>query len=486
MMRSLFSGVSGLRAHQSKMDVIGNNIANVNTVGFKSSSVNFADVFYQTSQHASGPNNETGTAGRNALQTGLGSKVSSITTTIGQAGGAQRTDNPFDVMIEGDAFFVVNSGGTNYFTKAGDFTVDGFGNLTTSAGAFVMGWQPDPNNPDRTITTEVSPLRIMSPENLFTAPEGTSKTHVTGNIDSKDTQLTDTGTIMNVPFYDNLGHAYRAQVRLNQVSDKTNHYTLSIEDIKGEDGMSIFVTENNDPTVDGKYKLRTPLPTVEFGGQTIGETNITLDPIDGSVEIAFAGTQPIIKFDAGTGEFTGIGDANEDSLNFVITDVGGADSGNPFRPIDIDFSALTMYAGSGTTTLEAHRGGSDGLGGGKKMGEMSGIGIDGSGKIYGRYDNGDTKLLGQIATATFANAAGLEAVGGNMFAETRNSGSFDGIGQDATHGGGGLSTGMLEMSNVDLSSEFTQMITTQRGFQANSRIITTSDTMLEELLSLKR
>ena len=128
----------------------------------------------------------------------------------------------------------------------------------------------------------------------------------------------------------------------------------------------------------------------------------------------------------------------------------------------------------------------EGANAGKQVGEMTGLAIDASGKIYGKYDNGDSLLLGQIAVATFNNPAGLESVGGNLFSATLNSGDFDGIGQDPSTGGGSLSTGVLEMSNVDLAAQFTDMIVTQRGYQANSRIITTSDTLLEELINLKR
>jgi flagellar hook protein FlgE len=145
-----------------------------------------------------------------------------------------------------------------------------------------------------------------------------------------------------------------------------------------------------------------------------------------------------------------------------------------------------MYSNSGNSTLEANKGSLDGIGAGKQVGYMTGISIDASGKIYGKYDNGDSRLLGQIAVATFSNPAGMEAIGNSMYAATQNSGDFDGIGQDPTQGGGSLTTGVLEMSNVDLSAQFTDMITTQRGFQANSRIITTSDSLLEELINLKR
>ena len=159
-MRSLYSGVSGLRAHQTKMDVIGNNIANVNTTAYKSSSVTFSDVFYQTSQTASGPNASTGKGGQNAIQIGLGSGVGSISTSIGTEGAAQRTDNPFDLKLAGSSFFVVNSGGGNYFTRAGDFTTDEAGNLVTSGGANVMGWQVDAGG--NIVKDQVSALSIKS------------------------------------------------------------------------------------------------------------------------------------------------------------------------------------------------------------------------------------------------------------------------------------------------------------------------------------
>ena len=149
-------------------------------------------------------------------------------------------------------------------------------------------------------------------------------------------------------------------------------------------------------------------------------------------------------------------------------------------------STTTMYAASGKCTVTSVRGDLDGLGAGKAAGTLSGVSIGEDGKITATYDNGDTKLLGQISVASFANASGLEKVGDSLYQTTANSGTFDGIGKDPTSGGGSISQGVLEMSNVDLSSEFTEMITTQRGFQANSRIITTSDTLLEELVNLKR
>jgi flagellar hook protein FlgE len=481
MMRSLFSGVSGLKVHQTKMDVIGNNISNVNTVGFKASSVTFSDVFYQTTQSASGPNQATGTTGRNAMQIGLGAGVASVTAAITTSGASQRTDNPFDVMIEGDSFFVVNRGGTNYFTKAGSFGVDAFGTLSTPSGASVMGWQVDEDDPTRTVADTVSPLNIMTPENLYAKPEATTALYITGNIDSKDTQVTSaTGKAVNISFFDNMGHSYTADLKVTQSTEDNSQYFVAVTDIKDEKGQSIFVTKSIDEETGDVIYSESAINSFSFGGKTyqVGDISET----DGSFVLDTTDS-PIITFNGSTGSFVSVGDGDTpgNSLSFAIT----ADP-NPFQPIDIDFSSITMYSTSGSSALEHVKGSLDGIGAGKKVGNMTGLSIDASGKIYGKYDNGDSRLLGQIAVASFSNPSGLEAVGNSMFAATQNSGDFDGIGQDPTQGGGSLSTGVLEMSNVDLSAQFTDMITTQRGFQANSRIITTSDTLLEELINLKR
>lgn len=489
MMRALFSGVSGLKVHQTKMDVIGNNISNVNTIGFKASSVTFSDVFYQTTQSASGPNAATGTAGRNAMQIGLGSNVASVTTNINLTGASQRTDNPFDVMIEGDGFFIVNYGGTNYFTKAGSFNIDAQGNLCTSTGAYVMGWQVDPNDPNKTVADNVSPLQIMAPENMYAEPEATTAAYIKGNIDSKDSQVAynSTGRMVSLSFYDSMGHGYKAQLRVRQADDEaTNVYDVDLMDITDENGKSIFVVEEED--TDGKITYKSSgITNVSFGNASY---NVTVDEDTGKVTLT-SGSSVELEFNGSTGAFVSVGSStgSTDSSNKSVTlSIGAADStgGNPFKPIEVDFSKVTMYSNSGKSNLDATRGSLEGTGAGKKVGNLTGVSIDSSGKIYGRYDNGDSRLLGQIVVATFANPAGLESVGNSMYRATQNSGDFDGIGQDPTQGGGSLTTGVLEMSNVDLSQQFTDMITTQRGFQANSRIITTSDSLLEELINLKR
>ena len=209
MMRALYSGVAGLKTHQVKMDVIGNNIANVNTTAYKSQSITFTELMYQTTQAASGPNATTGTAGTNAKQIGLGSTSGAISTAITTAGASQNTGNPFDIKITGDAFFIVNNGTDNYFTRDGSFYVDAAGNLaTTSTGYNVMGWGVDPET--ETIKQDtVQALRIMSPENMTYPPEATTKAYVSGILDKNDTNAaSSSGKSISVTTYDNLGYSY--------------------------------------------------------------------------------------------------------------------------------------------------------------------------------------------------------------------------------------------------------------------------------------
>lgn len=494
MMRSLFSGVAGLKVHQTKMDVIGNNIANVNTVGFKSSSVNFSDVLYQTSQVASGANEMTGLTGKNAKQIGIGSQVASITANVQGTGGSQRTDNALDCMINGDAFFIVNYGGANYYTKAGSFQVDAAGTLCTAAGAAVMGWQVNEAGTD-IVRDSVSRLVVMSPDKMSSAPEATTKTYITGNVDASDSALvSDDGVAMQVNFYDNLGNSYNLKLGLKAAvgedgTTAAGTYTVFAKDIVDASGKSIFkqtVTEEDGT----KKEVVKEGMSFTFGGATYTSA------VDESGELTLGEvTGASLTFDPATGAFKSVGAAEggeegiQTSLEVKFGGEGEAIPGfEAFKNFEIDFSTITQYASNGKCSLEAQRGdvSGSGLGAGRIKGEMTGVSVDSNGKIFGSYDNGTTKLLGQIAVTTFANATGLEAVGDSMFTTTQNSGEFDGIGKDITETGGKLTTGVLEMSNVDLSTEFTQMITTQRGFQSNSRIITTSDTMLEELINLKR
>ena len=451
MMRSLYSGVAGLKTHQTRMDVIGNNIANVNTTAYKSQSMTFSDLMYQTTQAASGANPTTGVGGTNARQIGLGAKTSAIKTAITTQGASQTTNDPFDIMITGDSFFIVNNGQNNYFTRDGSFYVDGAGNLAmTSTGYNVMGWQVDPNDASAIKQDTVSALRVMTTENMTYPPEATKSARISGIIDKNDTNVNATaGKIMNLEFYDNQGYKYTAKLSVH--STKTDgQFTVKLDDILDSKGKTVLA-----------------------------------DPTKASLQLNNADVKdPVLEFDLKNGSFKNVGTAGGTESTLTLHfDTGTFPS---FTDITIDFSKCSNLNNNGSSTVSPIRGDAKGNGAGRKVGEMSGIEIQKDGMIYANYDNGCSRLLGQIAVATFANASGLAKEGDNLYSATQNSGDFDGIGTDITTGGGYMNTGVLEMSNVDLSSEFTEMITTQRGFQANSRIITVSDTLLEELTNLKR
>ncbi len=514
MMRSLYSGVAGLKTHQTKMDVIGNNIANVNTVGFKSSSVNFSDTFYQMVSSATGPNAETLSAGTNAKQIGLGSMVASITTNITEQGGPSTTNRALDVAINGEAFLVVRSGTDTCFTKSGALNVDEAGNLyCTTNNATVQGWLADGDG--NIVKDTVKDLTIMSAENMYYEPEATGAVTLNGNIDPNDKDLTpeydadgkpvEGGEVMTFSFFDNLGEEYTVKLYISLAqtqAEGTTKYDVRIGDIFGADGKSVFV---NSETVAGKttYSANTDVHFF-WGGNEFQATadNVIVDPDKGDVTVK----SPTITLEFGSkgGEFSkaeGTGARTnpaylDKAINFSIVQLHAPNSGdnssfpqydaaNDTGGVNVFFDKLTQYVAGGSSKLSYSKGDAEGLDVGNRAGNMKGISVDQDGKIWGSYDNGMTKCLAQMAVATFANPSGLEAIGNSLFAASLNSGAFDGVGEEISLSGS-FTVGALEMSNVDLANEFTQMIITQRGFQANSRIITTSDSMLEELVNLKR
>ncbi len=588
MMRSMYSGVAGLKTHQTRMDVIGNNIANVNTVGYKAQSALFSELLYQNSSNATGPNANTGIGGVNAKQIGLGVKMASISTNITLPGSAETTNNPFDIRITGESFFIVNNGKDNLFTRDGSFKVDAAGNLVMSSNGYkVMGWQVDPDTMDIKPDT-VSALQIMSAANMTYPAEATTQAYVTGIIDAESPEVNSPdGKIMNLNFYDSRGYSYTAKLAIKRVegnNENVNSYScelVKLLDATGKDvtdtagismGNSTVKFEDEKKTLANGYTLAGTGPqytldyvvdgtTGEHITYTIGDntmsairyanatdttgTAMTEDEAWEGVAKAFGytsvdqfkrmqstvttGTPPnttdttysvatqlgslmqangmvagagaaagelifngkningcSIDFSKADGSFVGIS-GTAGAKTGQITFANTPDASN-FETITIDFSTLGNQGNEKVTTANATAGSLDGnkIGAGRKVGKMSGLSIQNDGKIYATYDNGQSKLLGQIAVANFANAAGLSKEGDNLYKATQNSGDFDGIGVDITSDAGYMTTGELEMSNVDLSGELTGMIVTQRGFQANSRIITVSDTMLEELINLKR
>jgi flagellar hook protein FlgE len=438
MMRSMFSGVSGLRSHQTKMDVIGNNISNVNTVAFKSGRVTFEQVFSQTLQGASAPDALTGRGGTNPMQVGLGIGVSTI-DTIMTNGSVQRTDNPTDLAIEGDGFFIVKGGtaDTFRFTRAGNFGIDKVGNLVTGGGLNVYGWQAYTRQPDGTYVfdteAEIEPLNLYEDDtnkNKRTiAAKATSYAVISGNLDASNPALgAGAATPDNIQFtipmtvYDSLGNAYSLNVNMWKLTAGSGETEWQWE---VSSGSGATTTANGTFRFDAQGKI---IPGAEI------TPSITVTPGDD------IGTEPI--------------------------------------EMQLDFSKLTMYAADSsakTTNIDGYSSGS-----------LVNFSIGPDGVITGIYSNGQQQPLGLIALASFENPAGLLKSGDNLYTPTTNSGDFKKPIKPGGEGVGTLSPGTLEMSNVDLSAEFTEMIVTQRGFQANSRIITTSDEMLQELVNLKR
>lgn len=445
MMRSMFSGVSGLKVHQTRMDVTANNISNVNTLGYKAQRVTFNEVFSQTLQGASSANDDTGRGGRNAMQVGLGVNVSSIDMMMTQ-GAAQRTDNPFDVMINGSGFLVVGDAKNDqYFTRAGALRVDDDGNLCIPNGMRVKGWLAQPNDKGKyeIVKSEVQNISIGSLSGSTSAASATTKASLSGNINSTSSKDEET----TISFYDSLGNYYKAAIKFNKT------------------------TTNGEATYKPELGKITDANGQELKGYDVGISGTLKFDADGKLVTTTAGT-------GGATTTTG------DSLKLTFTKKTGTDAptanigaagttaGGPSE-IVVDCSKMTQYASKSTLKPEAVDG--------NAAGSMTGYAIGGDGTITASYSNGDTRVIAQVVVAEFDNPAGLEKVGDNLYNVTTNSGDFDGIGKV-----GDFSTSCLEMSNVDLSSEFTDMIITQRGFQANSRIITVSDEMLQELTNLKR
>jgi flagellar hook protein FlgE len=415
----MYAGISGLRNHQVKMDVIGNNIANVNTIGFKKSRVSFQDILSQTIKSASAPTDRRG--GTNGQQAGLGMTVGGI-NAIHSPGSLQATGKMTDLSIEGDGFFVLKSGEQTFFSRAGDFSFDRNGYLLNASGFKVQGFLPveDP----LTGVTRIDHLNPLTIEDVkINVGEGSGakaseNISVVNNLDSQ----TSLGTTIIAPIeiYDENGRAYQAQISFSRSDIADWSYTITVRD---EFGNAIEEVEENT-------------------GQLLFTNAGKLDLENSAIQ------------------------------TFSFTDLGGG-----IVAIDLDFSKTTQYSSPSSVQADFQDG--------YPSGTLESVVIDGAGIITGVYSNGKTKDLAKVATAIFKNPAGLAATGGNLYVTSNNSGLPD-IGASGLGGRGNISAGTLEMSNVDLSEEFVDMISTQRGFQANSRIITTSDEMLQELINMKR
>jgi flagellar hook protein FlgE len=419
MMRSLFAGVSGLRNHQIRMDVIGNNIANVNTVAFKSSRVTFKEAFAQMVQGASRPpgGSTAVSGGRNPIQVGLGMNLGSIDMLYTQ-GNLETTGVDTDLAIQGDSFFVVSNGSQYYYTRAGAFQLDAGGRLVASTNGFIVQGRMATNG--SLAGAAVSDIKL--PFGQKAAAKATEIADLGGNLDASAAAGTIQQTSLNV--YDTQGGKHSLVIEFTKTAN-ANEWDYAI------------TASGADPLV----------PLVNDTG------TVTFD-VDGTL-------------------------ISPETVNFEFTPDGFGVS----QPIDIEFgkagtlSGLSQFASPSTAVLREQDG--------YTMGLLERISIDQTGTIVGAFSNGTTLTLAQIVLADFNNPSGVIRTGDNMYAVSPNSGAavlgFAGEGSQSV-----ITSGTLEMSNVDLAQEFTNMITAQRGFQSNARVITTSDEMLQELVNLKR
>lgn len=480
MMRSMFSSVSGLKSHQTRMDVIGNNIANVNTIGYKASRTTFAEIFAQTMSGAGAPDPSTGRGGTNPMQIGLGLNVSSVDTMMGR-GSLQRTDSPTDLSIEGEGFFIVRAGkeGTPYFTRAGNFSIDRMGNLVTSQGMNVLGWQKyslDENgNYIFDTTEEIQPLNLY--EDIYNlnkrilAAKATTQAVLAGNLDAT-----------KAPVGGVEGSAATGAA-LNDISDTYNAVTGT----SGEDGIPDNGTANIDPhfivpltvydALGNEYKLNISF-WKNFTGKTGTPPETTTSwyySVGGVDDATLSKATGFIRFDANGKIITN--DPAFDVKPKIGVTPGLSIGSAPFE-FELNFEKLSMYADDSSvkpTQVDGY-----------PPGTLTSFSIGSDGILVGVYSNSRQQPLGMVALAVFDNAAGLQKAGSNLFLPTANSGDFSRAYRPGSEGAGTLNPGTLEMSNVDLAQQFTEMIVTQRGFQANSRIMTTADEILQELANMKR
>lgn len=651
MNSGMLAAVSGLKAHQTKMDVIGNNIANVNTVGFKSATVNFKDVFSQTIKNATAAGSSLG--GTNPMQVGLGMSVSAI-DNIQTVGSLERTDNPSDLAISGQGFFIVKeNNGQNYkFTRAGNFTIDKLGNLVTSDGMNVYGWMDTKANDPSSFDTDadIKPINIYTGKQTMSAKETTKGTlegnlnagtksaqelkpgtaakpavatttfALSGNIDSTSTALADPiiltvgsaskadignaiddtastpsapATRITIPYtvYDATGNKTTGNIVLAKYQDgpagATDWLCYDAGDANDPPAQALLTFDASGATTDSlvlsngltvdmsSLKIGTGSTTAQAvtngsaavpasmsgvitpGGLTMDDIHNAVENVDGldsyivpytsydklgnatTVDVVFIKNQtkeadpsttpatpaqtewvwyalsadqktgvsnyyynhstpepatkktpevaPTFTPDQGTVTFdengkvmgvTPISAKSTDSKYGV--DIAGIPSkdGTTYNSVVIDFANITQFQGEDSVQASSVDG--------YPAGKMTSYTIDSNGIITGTYSNGQQQPLAMLGLTSFQNAQGLEKVGSNMYEESNNSGNFTKAMQPGTGSVGTLSSGVLEMSNVDLSKEFTDMITTQRGFQANSKIISTTDEMLQDLVNLKR
>ncbi len=527
MIRSMSAAVTGLRGHQQKLDVVGNNIANVNTVGFKKSQARFEDLISQTIQGATGPMEDRG--GINPSQVGLGMRVSSI-TDIHTQGAITSTDRVTDLAIEGEGYFVVTDGQMEYYTRDGSFGLDRQGNLVNDNGLRVIGIDGTPINipvDDNMVAQATENMRFAGNLDAGSYYEATSGS-VNGAIALDDAAIAALNQAITIEFTIDGGAVQEMELTADEMDDINDQDELLVaindgedpdgDDLSEWDGLAGATASFDD---DGFLVITSGSlgadSTVTVGGDDVAVLfGDAPETVDGSDEVAEAYSFPYYVHDS-LGRrydvdytFTPVGhnqwqyeltvsdaDGNiidvldGDTGTLVFDENGGFDEDNSVIPslvfdppgdaaqVDVapDFSAATQLAGTNNLLVREQDG--------YEAGALAAFDIDRAGVVTGTYTNGMNQEFGQLSIATFSNPEGLQKEGGNLFSETINSGDAQ-VGAPGTEGRGLLQSSALELSNTDLAYEFTELITTSRAFQANTRVVTTSDEVLTEVVNMKR
>ncbi len=463
MMRSLYSGVSGLQNHQTKMDVIGNNISNVNTYGFKKGRATFQDMISQQINGAARPTEEVG--GVNPKEVGLGMSVATIDTIFTQ-GNLQTTGNTTDLAIQGNGFFVLKNGDETFYTRAGVFGTDSNGTLVNPAnGLRVQGWMAENVNGRQLVRTSATPTDLVIPVGQKDPPKATENVRYFCNLNKNTPEIPENPTAdqviegtwqTEIDIYDTYGNAHQVQMNFTKVSGNPNQWN---------------VTVNVDPD------------NAEFTQTRIGFG--TTDGLENTYTLNFDNSGKLLSVVDSAGNESNPEGEIVLQASYTVADSNEDADGNPYRQtFNLDLGTIgsvenTITQAASKSTTKANY--QDGY----KLGYLDNFKIDQSGVITGVYSNGSVRTIGQIAMASFTNQGGLEKKGDNTYVESINSGMAN-IGESGTQGKGSMLSGTLEMSNVDLTDQLTEMIVTQRGFESNAKTIQTGDSMLETVLGLKR
>ena len=466
MMRSLFSGVSGLQNHQTRMDVIGNNISNINTTGFKRNRANFQDILYQQLQGAARPTDSLG--GVNPMEVGLGMSIASIDTLHIQ-GSLQTTGVQTDLAIIGNGFFVLDNAGTQLYTRDGAFSLDAEGVMVNPAnGMRVMGWMAQEVGGYTILDVSAPVEQLVIPVGGKDAAKATTMINFACNLDKRTPELSENPTgdeilratwSTTLKVFDSFGEAHDLQVRFTRVPGNPNSWNAEVNvnpQSEVSTNTSIGFGEEA-PPAGGPTTF-----TVNFSNNG---TLLSAEDADGNISGASGTVQMFVAFDVPNANDNEDGTPLRQQFILNLGNVGGLTN------------SITQYSEASSTKMVEQDG--------RTMGYLENFRIDQSGTITGIFSNGTTRTLGQVALASFANQGGLEKAGDNTFRVTNNSGLAN-IGPSGIAGKGRLMSGALEMSNVDMADQFVDMIVTQRGFQANSKTIQTADQLLQELLTLKR